>query len=744
MYLSIVLYEYFAGRIYGLYLCNRVHLYGIIHHKSSKTVLQGKDLSVPATEDTVSDMMYQVPTICPYCGTGCSVNLIVQDGKITGTTPNIRSPVNEGKLCQKGTYCHQFIQSPDRLKKPLVRRGDVFVETDWESAYQLIAQKLKEYRPSEIGVLASAQCSNEDNYVLMKFARGVLKTNNLDHSARLCHEATMIGLSFSFGNGTMTNSISDIGLSDCIICLGSNPFEQHPLVGRQIIRAQASGGKFIYADPRYTPTAIQADLFLQYSGGFDVAVLNCIMAEIIRKGWEDQEFINTRTREYDSFKRTVLESTYTPHHVSHLTGVSRDDLLKAAEWIGTAERCMFLCSPGPLYRSGGVRTVQAIAHLMMLTGNIGRPGAGVCVLCGQSNVQGTCDMGCLPDFFPGYQPVTDSFAYQTVKQIWNFPDGIAPSSRGLDMNRMFTKADGKYGGIRALILAGENPFESGPDPQTVHQGLKNLDFLVVSEIFFTKTCEYADIVLPAACYAEKDGSVTNTERRVQRLHKAASPPGIAKPDWQIITEIASIMGYAKQFPYTEPADIFSEITRVCNPYQGMTFERISRPDGICWPCPSVDHPGMSILYTDRFLHPDGKGVFCPVEWRPPSEKPNMVYPFLLISGRIIWHWHTGMMTGKSKNLSDEVHEVYVEIHPGDAAKVRISDGERILIRSKKGQLSCKARIVPEIMQGIIFMPTLFDAAVRRLTGTRESGLEKSEYKSIYVAIEPLRMGDGPV
>ncbi len=689
-------------------------------------------------------MMYQVPTICPYCGTGCSVNLIVQDGNITGTTPNIRSSVNEGKLCQKGTYCHQFIQSPDRLKKPLVRRGGVFVETDWETAYQLIAQKLKEYRPSEIGVLASAHCSNEDNYALMKFARGVLKTNNLDHCARLCHEATMIGLSRSFGNGSMTNSISDIGLSDCIICLGSNIFEQYPLVGRQIIHARKSGGTFIYADPRYTPTAIQADLFLQYAGVFDVAVLNCIMGEIIRKGWEDQEFIRTRTRAYESFKRTVLESTYTPHRVSHLTGVPRDDLVKAAEWIGTAERCMFLYSTGLSYRSAGIHTVQAIANLMMLTGNIGRPGAGVCALRGQSNVQGACDMGCLSDFFPGYQPVTDSAAHNTLEQIWNFPDGIAPAEKGLDMNRMFEKADGKYGGIKAMIMVGENPFESGPDPQTVHQGLKNLDFLVVSEIFFTKTCEYAHIVLPAACYAEKDGTVTNTERRVQRLHKAVPPPGLAKPDWQIITEIACMMGYARQFPYTDPADIFSEITRVCKPYEGMTFERISRPDGVCWPCPSPDQSGTSILYADRFFHPDGKGVFCPVEWRQPVEKSDTMYPFLLISGRVIWHWHTGIMTRKSKNLIDEVNEVYIEIHPGDAAKIRISDGEIIRIRSKKGQLSCKARIVPEIMQGIIFMPTLFDTALSRLTGKRETGSEKSEYKPIYVTIEPVSAGDGPV
>ncbi len=687
-------------------------------------------------------MINQVPTICPYCGTGCCVNLIVQDGKITGTTPNIRSPVNEGKLCPKGTYCHQFIHSPDRLKKPLVRKGDVFVETDWETVYHLIARKLKEYTADEIGVLASARCSNEDNYVLMKFARGVLKTNNLDHCARLCHEATMTGLSLSFGRGVMTNSIPDIGKSDCIFCLGSNTFEQHPLIGRQIVRAQAAGGRFIYADPRYTPTAIQADLFLQFYSGSDVAVLNCIMGEIIRNGLEDKDFISSRTREYESLKKMVLQNRYTPQEVSLLTGVSRDDLIRAAEWIGTADRCTVLYAMGLSHLSGGVNNVRAIANLMMLTGNIGRPGTGVNALRGQNNVQGACDMGCLPDFFPGYQPVTDSVFHRKIGRTWKFPESIAPARTGLDINRMFQKAGLKHDGIKAMILVGENPLVTEPDQHTVEHAIKNLDFLVVSDIFFTKTCEYAHVVLPAACYAEKDGTVTNTERRVQRLHKAVDPPVLAKPDWQIITEIACLMGYEQQFPYQSPADIFREITTVCEPYQGMTFERVSLPDGICWPCTSPDDSGTAILYSDRFYHSDGKGVFCPVEWKAPSELPDSRYPFRLTSGRVIWHWHTGTMTRRSKNLKDEVDEAYIEVHPADAVKVRISDGDMIRVRSRKGELSCKARVVSDIKEGMIFMPSLFDAALNRLSGVPEAGPDISEYRPICVAIERVFEGDG--
>lgn len=686
-------------------------------------------------------MLNQIPTICPYCGTGCSVNLIVQDGKIIGTTPNIRSPVNEGKLCPKGTYCHQFVHSMDRLKKPLIRKGGVFIETDWETAYHLIAKKLKECNAGEVGVLASARCSNEDNYALMKFARGVLKTNNLDHCARLCHEATMTGLSLSFGNGAMTNSIPDIGKSDCIFCLGSNTFEQHPLIGRQIVRAQSSGGKFIYADPRYTPTAIQADLFLQFYSGSDVAVLNCIMGEIIRNGWENKEFISLRTREYDSLKKTVLQTKYTPGEVSFLTGVSEEDLLRAAEWIGTADKCTVLYAMGLSHLSGGISNVRAIANLMMLTGNIGRPGTGVNALRGQNNVQGACDMGCIPNFFPGYQPVTDSTFHRKIGRIWNFPDGIAPARTGLDINQMFRKAGMKHDNIKAMVLVGENPLVTEPDQNMVEHAVKNLEFLVVSDIFFTKTCEYAHVVLPAACYAEKDGTVTNTERRVQRLCKAVDPPGIAKPDWQIITELACLMGYSDQFPYKDPSDIFREITTVCEPYKGMTFEQVSLPDGICWPCPSPDHPGTAILYTDRFYHPDGKGVFCPVEWKIPAELPDSSYPFRLTSGRVIWHWHTGTMTRRSKNLNDEVQEAYIEIHPADAEKVRVADGDMIRVRSRKGQLSCKVRIVPDIKEGMIFMPSLFDAALSRLTGAPSAGPEVSEYRPICVAVEPLPGGD---
>ena len=649
----------------------------------------------------------QVSTICPYCGTGCSVNLIVQNDRVTGTIPNIRSPVNEGKLCPKGTYCHQFIASPDRLKKPLIRKGDVFVESDWDAAYFIIDKHLRLYSPEEIGVLGSAHCSNEDNYVLMKFARGVLKTCHIDHCARQCHDSTINGLSLSFGIGAMTNTIADIGESSCIVCLGSNVFEQHPIIGRQIIRAKSQGALLIYADPRFTPTAMQADLFLQFYRGSDVGILNCIMGEIIRNGWEDKKFIDKRTREYETFRRVVLQKCYEPGQISRITGISEKDLKLAAKWIGTSKPCTILYAMGLSHHSGGVNNVRAVANLMMLTGNIGRAGTGVNALCGQSNLQGTCDAGCLPDYFPGFLPVTDGQKYQKIAKAWNFPEGISAPRVGYDISRMFQAVCEKPQKIKAMILVGENPLVSDPDPVSIENALKNLKFLVVSDLFFTDTCRYADVVLPAACFAEKDGTVTNTERRVQRIRRAIQPPGQAKPDWKIIADLACFMGYADQFPYQSAEDVFKEMSGINPYYQGMTYERVSSPDGMFWPAGQSDPSEASILYKDSFLHPDGKGVFCPVEWKYHAEEPDDKYPFLLTTGRIIWHSQSGSMTWRSKNLLDEVNDPYIEMNRSDAGLLRISDGDLVSVSSKKGSMICRARIVMDIKKGVVFMPFNF-------------------------------------
>ncbi|MDO8842412.1 molybdopterin oxidoreductase family protein, partial [Methanocalculus sp.] len=487
--------------------------------------------------------MKYVPTTCPYCGTGCSFNLVVTDGKVVGVAPYQRSPVNEGKLCPKGVYAHEFINREDRLTTPLIKKDGKFVEASWDEAYALIAQKLKTYKPDEMAVLASARTSNEDNYAIMKFARGVLKTRHIDHCARLCHASTVAGLAATFGSGAMTNSIGDIADSKCVFILGSNTFEQHPLIGRRIIQAKQKGAKIIYADPRYTATAKQADLYMQFRSGTDVQILNGLMQEIIRNGWEDKEFIANRTKEFEAMKAVVMKPDYSLENVEKISGIPVAQLKTAAEWIAKSGATAILYSMGITQHTTGVDNVKSVANIQMLCGNLGKRGAGVNALRGQNNVQGACDMGALPVVFTGYQKVIDEAAHKKFSDAWGFPDGICEAKNGYEVTTMMDVLTEKPGELKAMYIMGENPMLSDPDLTHVEHAIKALDFLVVQDIFLTETAQLADVVLPATCYAEKDGTQTSTERRVQMWRKAQNPPGQAKLDWQILAELSAKMGY---------------------------------------------------------------------------------------------------------------------------------------------------------------------------------------------------------
>ncbi len=374
----------------------------------------------------MADLKY-IQSTCPYCGTGCSFNLVVSDGKVVGISPYTRSPVNEGKLCPKGMYANEFINSPDRLTTPQIRKDGKLVPVSWDEATTFIAENLKKYKPSERCALSSARVSNEDNYTMMKFARGVLKTNHLDNCARLCHSSTVAGLAGSFGSGAMTNSIPDIAESKCIFIIGSNTFEQHPLIGRREYMAKANGARYIYADPRRTITASQADLFLQFHSGSDVALLNGLMHDIIKNRWEDKEFIEKRTKGYEELKAVVMQEKYNLENVAKVTGLKPEDIHTAADWIANSGGCALIYSMGITQHTVGVDNVHATANLQMLTGNLGKPGTGVNPLRGQNNVQGACDMGALPVNFSGYQKVTDPEVHKKFAEAWGFPEDIAPT-----------------------------------------------------------------------------------------------------------------------------------------------------------------------------------------------------------------------------------------------------------------------------------------------------------------------------
>ncbi|HOI60565.1 MAG TPA: formate dehydrogenase subunit alpha [Methanoculleus sp.] len=682
------------------------------------------------------DIKY-VSTTCPYCGTGCGFNLVVRNGKVFDVAHWQRAPVNGGKLCPKGRYAHEFINSPDRLTKPLIKKDGKFVEATWDEAYDLIAERFGSYKPDEMACLSSARTSNEENYLMQKFARVALKTPHVDHCARLCHSSTVAGLAAVFGSGAMTNSIRDLVESKCIFILGSNTFEQHPLIARSVVRARTNGAKVIVADPRYTPTARQADLYMPFVSGTDVAILNGLMQEIIRNGWEDKEFITKRTKDYEKLKEVVMKDVYSLENASKVSGIPVESLRTAAEWIAAADVAALIYSMGITQHTTGVDNVKSTANLMMLTGNLGRPGGGVNPLRGQNNVQGACDMGALPNVYSGYQKVTDEATRTKMREMWGVDD-IAEGKAGYTVTEMVNVLADTPGTLKCMYIMGENPMLSDPDIRHVEDALRNLEFLVVQDIFLTETGRLADVILPAACYAEKDGTQTNTERRVQRWRKAQDPPGDAKPDWQILCDLGKRMGYEREFAFENPEAIFAEVTAVTPSYHGMSYARLD-PDGLHWPCPTAEHPGTAILHREKFATPDGLGVFSAIEWKPPAEVPDAEYPYVLTTGRVIWQWHTGTMTRRSWSLEKEAPIGWIEINPEDAKTLGIRDNEVVRASTRRGSIDIPARVTPEIIRGVMFIPFHYkEHPANMLTHNALDPIAKiPEFKACAVRVEKV-------
>jgi formate dehydrogenase major subunit len=631
------------------------------------------------------------------------------------------------------------VNKSDRLTKPLIKKDGKFVEASWDEAYDLIAKKFKQYKPDEIACLSSARVSNEENYAMMKFARGVLKTRHIDHCARLCHASTVAGLASTFGSGAMTNSIPDIADSKCVFIIGSNTFEQHPLIGRKVMQAKMKGAKLIYADPRFTPTGKQADLYMQFRSGSDVAIFNGLMQEILRNGWENKEFIQTRTKDFDKLKAEVMKPEYSLENVSKISGIPVEQLKTCADWISHSGATAILYSMGITQHTTGVDNVRSVANIQMLTGNLGRPGTGVNALRGQNNVQGACDMGALPVVFTGYQKVIDEAAHKKFADGWGFPDGIAAPKNGYEVTVMMDVLVDKPGELKCMYIMGENPMISDPDLHHVEKALKNLEFLVVQDIFMTETGELANVVLPACCYAEKDGTQTSTERRVQMWREAQKPPGMAKLDWVIMKELAAKMGYAKQFPWNSAEDIFTEMAKLTPSYAGMNYKRLNKPEALHWPCPTAEHPGTPILHGAKFAHPDGLGVFFAVPFKWPAEVPDAEYPFVLTTGRCIWQWHTGTMTRRSKDLENEVPTGWIEINTEDAKTLGIKDEEMIRAITRRGQVDVPAKVTPDIMKGVMFMPFHYkECAANLLTNNALDPIAKiPEYKACAVKVEKI-------
>jgi len=643
----------------------------------------------------------KINTVCPYCGVGCRFDLNIKDEKIVKVTSNPDNSVNEIALCVKGRFGFDFVNHPDRLKSPLIKRNGRFEEVSWDKAIEYVVNKFIEIKENKgsnaFAVLSSAKCTNEENYLLQKFTRAVLGTNNIDHCARLCHAPTVTGLVTAFGSGAMTNSIEDITTkAKAYFIIGSNTTEQHPVIGIKIRKAVREGAKLIVADPRKIDIAKMAIIHLKHKPGTDVALLNGLMNVIIDEGIWDKEFVNERTDGFEELKKTV--SKYEPKMVEEITGVPAEDIVKAARILANNKPASLIYSMGITQHISGHLNVLSCANLQMLLGNMGIPGGGVNPLRGQNNVQGACDMGALPNVYPGYQSVASEGNQNKFEEFW----GVKLDKRpGLTVVEMINEAEKEN--IRAMYIMGENPMVSDPDVNHVRKCLENLKILVVQDIFLSETAKLADIVLPAVSFAEKEGTYTNTERRVQLLGKAINPIGNSKPDWQIICELSTKMGYPMNYNSTK--EIMDEIAKVTPIYGGISHERLDA-NGIQWPCPDKEHPGTAILHIDKFSR--GLGRFSAIDYLPPKELPDEEFPYILTTGRVIYHWHTRTMTGRSKGLDAIYPESLVEINPEDAIKLNIKDGEKVKVTSRRGEVILKVEVTERTQPGVVFMTFHFD------------------------------------
>ena len=563
---------------------------------------------------------------------------------------------------------------------------------------------------------------------MQKFMRAAVGTNNIDHCARLCHASTVAGLARAFGSGAMTNSLEDFEKADAIFVIGSNTTECHPVIGAAIKRAAVQRGvPLIVADPRAIELTEFADVHLCQKHGTDVALINALIHVILQEGLEDEEFIAARTEDFDELQASV--APYTPEFAEKITAVPAEDIIRAARLYATVPAASIVYSMGITQHTTGTDNVLALANLAMVTGNVGKPGAGVNPLRGQNNVQGACDLGALPDVYSGYQKVDDDEARAKFEAAW----GVRlPTTVGLTVVEMINAA--AEGALKALYIMGENPMLSDPDLNHVEKALSNLDLLIVQDIFLSETAQLADVVLPAAAFAERDGTFTNTERRVQRVHQALPPPGEARLDWQITCDLARRLGYEMSYPHVSV--IQDEIAGLTPIYGGITYDRLE-VSSLQWPCPDRDHPGTSYLHKDRFSR--GRGKFHPVQFIPPQELPDDDYPFVLSTGRILEHWHTGTMSRRSKVLDELVPAGAIEIHPDDAERLGIGDGQPVRVISRRGQIQINARLTDRVVPGSLFLAFHYrEAPANRLTIAALDPVAKiPEFKVCAVKIKPV-------
>ena len=646
-------------------------------------------------------------TTCPYCGVGCQFDIVSQDDKIVKIEPLNKIP-NKGLLCVKGKFAFKYVNHKDRLTTPLIKENGKFREASWEEAYSLIHKKLSyyhnEFGRNSVAGLASAKCTNEENYLFQKFIRKYLLTNNVDHCARLCHASTVSGLATTLGSGAMTNSIAEVKNNEVIFITGSNTTETHPVIGSIMRQAKKQGAKIIVAEPRKIDIAYDADVFIQIKPGTNVALFNAMMKVIYDEELYDKEFIEKRTENFDAFIDIIRNVDIQEN--ADICGCNTEDIKEAARLYATHTSGIYYAM-GVTQHSNGTNHVKSIANLALMTGNVGKKNAGINPLRGQNNVQGACDMGGLPNNLPGYQKVYDEDVRNKFEKAWDVP---IDKNVGLHLPLII---NGAYSGtIKAMYIMGENPIVSDPDIQHVKEAFRKVDFLVVQDIFMTETAEFADVVLPASTYAEKDGTFTNTERRVQRVRKAIEPVGNSKPDDVIIQEL--MQKFDPNYKIKSAKEIMDEIAKLTPIYQGVDYDRIEET-GLQWPVLDKEHMGTEFLYPEEFGR--GLGYFTPINYKGAAEQPDSDYPFTLTTGRILYHYHTITMTGKNEEIMEMYPENFIEINPVSAKKLKLKQDDYVVVSSRRGDTTAKVHVSKDIGEDVIFMPFHFADGANMLTNT---------------------------
>lgn len=674
----------------------------------------------------------KIPTTCPHCGTGCQMNLLVKNNRLVGVEP-LDGPANKNLLCVKGKFAsYKFVGSGDRLTEPLIKRNGIFEPASWEEALTLVSSKFNEIKaengPDALAGFSCSRATNEDNYVFQKMVRAAFGTNNVDNCARVCHSASVHGLAQTLGSGAMTNPIADITEDvDMILLVGSNPEEAHPVIGAQIRQAIQRGTQVVVVDPRKINLVKDSALHLQVQAGTNVAFANGMMHVILKEGLADHHFIEERTEGFLDLEKMVAD--YTPEKVAEICHIHPEDLIQAARMYAKAEKAPIIYCLGVTEHSTGTEGVMSMSNLAMLVGKVGKPGCGVNPLRGQNNVQGACDMGCMPYDFPGYQKVNNPEVIDKFEKAWHVP---LNRNTGLTSTKVLPVATA--GNVKGLYIFGEDPIVTDPDTGHVRQALESLDFLVVQELFMTETAAYADVVLPGISYAEKDGTFTNTERRVQRVRKAVEPRGQAREDYEIFCEVMTRMGYP--CAYESAKEIMKEISAVTPSFGGINYERLEK-ESLQWPCRSLTDPGTPIMHVGSFAR--GKGLFKAIPYKQAQELPDEEYPYLMSTGRMLYHYNTRAMTGRTEGINQIANHSYIEINAVDAQALGIQEGDKVEVHSRRGKIETYAAVGNRVFPQEVFMTFHFpDGNVNEITNAVFDDIATiPEYKVCAVAIKPV-------